>query len=44
MRFGTQTSINDVSWTELSDMWRFLKEWSFAGHEAEPVVVYCGHA
>jgi alkanesulfonate monooxygenase SsuD/methylene tetrahydromethanopterin reductase-like flavin-dependent oxidoreductase (luciferase family) len=24
MRFGIQTSINDVSWSELVDMWRFL--------------------
>jgi F420-dependent oxidoreductase-like protein len=24
MRFGIQTSINDVSWQELADMWRFL--------------------
>src|SRR5262245_47001249 len=30
MRFGIQTSINDVSWTELADMWRFLdRETSF---------------
>ncbi len=24
MRFGIQTSINNVAWTELADMWRFL--------------------
>ena len=24
MRFGIQTSINGVTWAELSDMWRFL--------------------
>ena len=30
MRFGIQTSINDVSWAELADMWRFLdRETSF---------------
>jgi F420-dependent oxidoreductase-like protein len=30
MRFGIQTSINGVSWTELADMWRFLdRETSF---------------
>jgi F420-dependent oxidoreductase-like protein len=30
MRFGIQTSINDVSWSELADMWRFLdRETSF---------------
>jgi F420-dependent oxidoreductase-like protein len=30
MRFGIQTSINDVSWSALADMWRFLdRETSF---------------
>jgi len=24
MRFGVQTSINGVTWSELADMWRFL--------------------
>jgi F420-dependent oxidoreductase-like protein len=30
MRFGIQTSINNVAWSELADMWRFLdRETSF---------------